>query len=218
MVMNSMTGIQVLLAEPHEIVREGYMKVLKSWRPNIRFEHATNYGETYGKVADQAWDLVILELALPGRCGLELLNDMNHMRSRPRVLASSSYDESKFGVRALRSGASGYVCKEQGVTVFLQAVDAVLGGRTFLSPHLAQTLVQTVQQDSHLKGHELLSDREFQILRRLARGQCIKEIAQSLCLSSKTVSSHRSHLMVTLKVDTLAELVQYAIKHGLVED
>lgn len=218
LVMNGMNQIQVLLAEPHEIVREGYMKVLKAWRPDIFFDHSTNYGETYGKMADHSWDLVILELALPGRCGLELLHDMSHLRQRPRVLASSAYNESKFGVRALRSGAAGYVCKEQGVTVFIQAVDAVLGGRTYLSPHLAQSLVHTVQHSNQLNAHELLSDREFQVLRRLARGECVKEIAQSLCLSSKTVSSHRTHLMDVLNVKTLSELVQYCIKHELMED
>lgn len=197
------------------------MKVLREWRPDIRFDYSTNYGETYGKMADKPWDLVILELALPGRCGLELLKDMSHLRQRPKVLASSAYDEVKFGVRALRSGASGYVCKEQGVGVFMQAVDAVLGGRTYLSPLLAQSLAQSlclsVQRKPHLKPHENLTAREFQIMWRLARGECVKEIAQALNLSSKTVSSHRSHVMEVLGVDSLAELVRYALKHGLVD-
>lgn len=205
---------RVLIVDDHELMRDAYKHALRTLG-SFEFGEAGAYQEAHEMVVSSVWDVVILDVTIPGRSGLDFLADIKAQPNPPTVLICSGHDESVYGVRAFKAGAAGYFCKTAGTGEFLNAMKEVLIGNNYISPNLAQKLAAFVRSDYQEQPHTTLSEREFQVLRKLIDGSAIKEIAADLCLSSKTVSTYRVRLMEKLKVQSLPELVQYCIQNGL---
>lgn len=206
-----------LLVEDHGIVRDALRDCLSVAYPGCEIHEATNYPEGLAAISKPIWDLVILDLSLPGRGGLELLWDSRDQRGRVPVLVFTMYSEDAFGVRALRLGASGYLHKAAGKEAILGAVQDLLAGRRHVPPALAQTLLRFVQSPEDRPKHELLSERELQVMRCIALGQSMKVIGNNLNLSVKTISTYRSRILQKLGVQSNAEMIGYCFKHELVQ-
>jgi two-component system, NarL family, invasion response regulator UvrY len=206
----------VLIIDDHQLMRDAYKHAIMTLG-SFEFGEAGTYDEAHEKVMAKSWDIVILDVTIPGRNGLDFLADIKAQPNAPAVLVCSGHDESVYGVRAFKGGAAGYVCKTDGTGEFLKAMKEILIGQTYISPNLAQNLAAFVRSDFQEQPHTTLSEREFQVLRKLINGSAIKEIAADLNLSSKTVSTYRVRLMEKLRVKSLPELVQYCIQHGLMD-
>jgi two-component system, NarL family, invasion response regulator UvrY len=206
-----------LIVDDHGIIRDALRDSLRRAYPGCMVEEAVSYPEAMAALCRHPWDLVLLDLNLPGRGGLELLWDSREQRGRTPVLVLTMYSEDAFGVRALRLGASGYLQKGAGQAAILGAVEDLLAGRRHVPPALAQTLLRYVQSPEDRPRHELLSERELQVMRCIARGQSMKMIGNNLNLSVKTISTYRSRILQKLGVHSNAEMIGYCFKHELVE-
>ncbi|SKA94341.1 two component transcriptional regulator, LuxR family [Prosthecobacter debontii] len=207
---------RILIVDDHQLMREAYKHAIMTLG-SFEFGEAGTYQEAHDLVTASRWDIVILDVTIPGRNGLDVLAEIRNLPHAPAVLVCSGHDESVYGVRAFKAGAAGYVCKTAGTGEFLKAVREIVQGNNYISTNLAQNLAAFVRSDFQEQPHTTLSEREFQVLRKLINGDALKEIAAELNLSSKTVSTYRSRLMEKLKVKSLPELVQYCIEHGLME-
>lgn len=207
---------RVLIVDDHQLMRDAYKHSMMTLG-SFEFGEAGTYQEAHDMMASHTWDIVILDVTIPGRNGLDFLAEIKAQPKAPAVLVCSGHEESVYGVRAFKAGAAGYVCKTAGTGEFLKAVKEILIGQNYISPNLAQNLAAFVRSDFQEQPHTTLSEREFQVLRKLINGDPIKEIAAQLNLSSKTVSTYRVRLMEKLRVKSLPELVQYCIQHGLME-
>jgi two-component system, NarL family, invasion response regulator UvrY len=182
---------------------------------NVAFGEAGRPSEALEKLQRDPWDVVILDISLPGRGGVEALRDIKRLRPKIPVLVLSMHAEEHYALRALRAGAAGYVNKEGAAEELAGAVRKVLMGGTHVSPRLAETLAKNLQFGDR-PAHERLSDRELEVLRGLAAGRSVKEISASLSLSEKTVSTYRTRLLEKMQMHSNAELIQYALHEGLV--
>lgn len=207
---------RILIVDDHQLMRDAFKHAMMTLG-TFEFGEAGTYEEAHDLMAHESWDIVILDVTLPGRNGLDFLAEIKARPNAPYVLVCSGHDESVYGVRAFKAGAAGYVCKTAGTGEFLNAAREILMGQNYISPNLAQNLAAFVRSDFQEQPHTTLSEREFQVLRKLISGDAIKEIASDLSLSSKTVSTYRVRLMEKLRVKSLPELVQYCIQHGLME-
>ena len=212
-----MTPPHILLADQHEITREGYMSVLRNALPEAHFGQARSFQEAGAACEKEAWHLIILEIGMPDGDGVDFIAHINQMPAPPRILVSTSQDESKYGLRLIQSGAAGFVSKTTGIDDLVKGVQAVLEGRNYVSPILAQNLVQYVKPHSQQTSQEILSEREYEVLVKLAEGLSIKEIAIGMTLSSKTISTYRARLMQKLGLKSLAEIVRYCLDNGIVK-
>lgn len=207
---------RILIVDDHQLMRDAFKHAMMTLG-SYEFGEAGTYQEAHDMMASQPWDVVILDVTIPGRNGLDFLAEIKAQAHAPAVLVCSGHDESVYGVRAFKAGAAGYVCKAAGTGEFLKAVKEILVGQNYISPNLAQNLAAFVRSDFQEQPHTTLSEREFQVLRKLINGDAIKEIASDLSLSSKTVSTYRVRLMEKLRVKSLPELVQYCMQHGLMD-
>jgi len=209
--------LRILIGDDHSVVRRGLKNILEE-APDIRVTgEARDAHETLNMVRRQNWDLVVLDLTMPGKSGLEVLKEIKEERPRLPVLILSVHSEDQYAVRVLKAGASGYLTKEMAPEQLMQAVRRVLSGRKYVSPSLAEKLALNLESPSDRPPHELLSDREYQVLCLIASGKAAKEIASELSLSVKTVSTYRSRILEKMRLKNNAELIHYAISHGLVD-
>ncbi len=209
--------IRVLIADDHAVVRQGLKQILRSI-PELTVAGESSSGdETLEKLRAEEWDLVILDISMPGRNGLELLKLLKHEHPKTPVLVLSMHSEDQFAVRMLKAGASGYLTKESASEELVKAVRKIISGGKYVSPTLAEKLASQMHPDFDRPPHEVLSDREFQVMRMIARGQTVKEIADELMLSVKTISTYRTRALEKLELRTNAQLIHYAIQNGLVE-
>ena len=178
---------------------------------------ADNGDSTLDKVRSENWDVLVLDMSMPGRGGLDILKDVRRERPHTRVLVLSMHPEDQFAVRLLKAGASGYLTKESAPEELVAAMRKVLTGGKYISATLAEKLAFDVDRDSDQPLHELLSDREFQVLRMMASGRTVQQIADELLLSAKTISTYRARILEKLKLKSNAELIHYAIQNRLVE-
>ena len=208
--------IHILVADDHAVVRRGIKETLVDASDMFRVEEAGTAPEVLERVRGQTWDLLILDLNLPGRGGLDLLADIRHDRPRLPVLVLSMYPEDQFAVRALRAGANGYLNKESAAEELVTAVNKIVKGGRYVSDALAERLAISVGPDADRAPHEALSDREFQVLRLIGSGRTVSQIAEELSLSVKTISTYRTRILVKMGMATNAELTVYAVRTGLV--
>lgn len=206
---------RVLLVDDHAVVRRGVRDILTEALGNVAFGEAGRPSEALEKLQHDPWDVVILDISLPGRGGVEALRDIKRLRPKIPVLVLSMHAEEHYALRALRAGAAGYVNKEGAAEELAGAVRKVLMGGTHVSARLAETLAKNLQSGDR-PAHERLSDRELEVLRGLAAGKSVKEISVSLSLSEKTVSTYRTRLLEKMQMHSNAELIQYALHEGLV--
>jgi len=208
---------RILLVDDHPIVRQGIKQVLAgAFQPALVGE-AANAEEGLSEVRNTAWDVLVLDLTLPGVSGLDLLKDLRRERPSLPVLVLSMHPPDQFARRAMNAGAAGYLTKDSAPTELVKAVGEVIAGRRYLNPLVIEDLVSRVQPDSERRPHEALSDREYQVLRLLGSGRTISDIARDLGLSVKTVSTYRSRVLAKLGMTSNSELMRYAIQNQLLD-
>ena len=207
----------VLIADDHAVVRAGMKQFLAAERSITDIGEASTGSETLARLRDQPWDLLILDINMPDRSGLDILRHARASHPKTLVLVVSGFSEKQYAVHALRAGASGYVAKDQAPEDLLKAVRTVLMGRRFVSASLAEMLVDDLDNPSDRPLHSQLSQREFQIMVKLAAGRAVSEIAQELCISVKTVSTYRARVLEKMGLQNNAELTTYALRNGLIQ-
>jgi two-component system, NarL family, invasion response regulator UvrY len=210
-----MREVRFLIVDDHPMVREGIERLLGAEFPGATMATASVESEALAVLDDGRPAVVILDLNLPARDGLDVLRNIKDRNPACPVLIHTMYPESQFGVRAMRGGADGYLTKDQPVAEFLTAVKRLLGGKRYISPALVELLADTLAGAVSSDRLELLSDREHQVLRRLAAGETVTEIAQQMNLSVKTVSTYRGRLLEKLQLKTTAALIRFGIEHEL---
>lgn len=204
-----------LIADDHAIFREGIKQVIASTSGPAMVEEAATGVEAVKKVTANRYDLVLLDISMPGRNGLDILMELKRIRPEVAVVMLSMYPEEQYAIRAFRAGASGYVTKGCSPGELLTAMQRVMSGKKYVSPALAEVLVST-EGGSEKPLHMDLSNREYQVLCMLASGKTLSRVAAELTLSIKTVSTHRAHLLKKMNLQNNAELTRYALEHQLV--
>lgn len=208
--------LRILIADDHAVYRHGLRCVLADELKDVVFGEAREARELLTLLEREDWNLLLLDITLPGRSGLDLLPDIKKLRPNLPVLIVSMHPEEEFGVRALQAGAAGYVWKQNPVESLVAAVRAVLGGARYISARLAEQLAHELQHGFR-PAHARLSAREFEVMRMIARGSNTKSIAAELSLSPKTVSTYRARVLKKLRLRTDADIVRYAMHNRLIE-
>ncbi|MDQ3687992.1 MAG: response regulator transcription factor [Acidobacteriota bacterium] len=209
--------MRILIADDHAIVRQGLRQTVAGQPDMIVAGEAQNAHETLKLVREQEWDVVVLDITMPGRSGLDLLIELKRERPNLPILILSMHSEEQFAVRALKSRASGYITKQSAPKELIKAIRKVYQGGKYVSPSLAESLAFELGDSGGKSAHEKLSDREYQILRMIATGRTPKEIAAELNLSEKTVSTYRMRLLEKMNMKRNAELIRYALENQLVD-
>lgn len=209
--------LRILIADDHALIREGLKKILKAAQDISVVSEAQNAREVIEEMKKQEIDVVILDISLPGKSGLELLKDIKLDYPKLPVLILSMHPEDRFAVRALKAGAAGYVTKESAVEELVKAVRKVVQGRKYVSPALAEKLAFDLETDTGKPPHENLSDREYQVMCLIAIGKSVREIASELYLSISTVNTYRGRILEKMNMKTDAELIRYAVQNQLVD-
>jgi len=210
--------IEVLIADDHPIVRHGLRSALSD-TPDIHVrDEASDGPEVLEKVRIQDFDVILLDLAMPTMNGFDVLKEIMLEKPRSKVLILSTYPEKQYAVRCLKAGALGYLTKESAATELLEAIRRTSQGRKYVTASLAQQLVDEIDVDSQRSPHELLSDREFQVLCLLGQGKSVTEAADALKLSIPTVSTYRARILDKMKLNSTAQLIVYALEHKLIKN
>jgi two-component system, NarL family, invasion response regulator UvrY len=207
--------IRILIADDHPIVRRGLREILAD-EPDLAVPGEAKNGQEVLQLLSQEWDVLVLDINMPGRSGFELLHEVKARCPNLPVLIMSIHSEEQFGVRALKAGAAGYLTKESAPDELVKAIRKVHDGGKYVSPALGEQLALALEFGAQMP-HDALSNRENEILCLIASGKTVGEIAEHLILSVKTVSTYRSRILEKMKLHTNAELMLYAMQHGLVE-
>lgn len=213
----SSPSIRVLLADDHDLVRRGTREILLEARPGLIFGEARTTQETLRLVSSDSWDLVVLDINMPGRGGLEVLEQIRRDCPETPVLVVSAYPEEEFAIRSFKLGARGYLTKCSASDELVAAFQKILNGGKYVTATLAEQLVDSVGAPASRKAHENLSQREMQVLQHIAQGKTIKETAAALCLSEKTVGTYRTRISTKLNLSTNVEITRYALLNKLVD-
>ncbi len=208
---------RILIADDHEIVRRGLRQILTDEFPKLQMGDAANARDAVEAVRKQAWDAVLLDINMPGRSGLEVLEDLKRLRPAMPVVVLTAFPEEDYAVRAFKLGASGYVSKESASDELLAALRKALAGGRYVTASLAEKLAASVAGDAPSTPHETLSNRELQVLRLIAQGRTIKEVAAELALSEKTIGTYRARISEKMGLATNVELARYAYQHKLTD-
>jgi len=204
--------LRILIADDHAIVRKGLVLLLCEKYPTAEIKDVGSGNELLDEVKANLWDIILLDISMPGRNGIETLRQLQISGIKTPVLMLSMYPEDQYAVRVLKAGAFGFINKGTATEELLTAVQAVLEGRKYISPAVAQRLGETL---GVLPGHELLSNRELQILQLIASGKTISEIARELALSVNTISTYRARILEKLNLHNSAEITRYALDNNL---
>lgn len=212
-----MSGHRILIVDDHPIVRQGLKQILADAAEIGEIVEAATPQDALDLVRRRKWDVIILDIGLPGRGGLEVLKDIKREVPRLPVLILSMHAEDQYAVRSIRAGAAGYLTKEAATENLIEAVRKVASGGRYISPELADRLATELTVDVDRPLHASLSDREFEVLRSIASGQTVGEIADRLSLSVKTVSTYRARILEKMHLKNNAELMQYVLTHHLLD-
>ncbi len=208
--------IKILIADDHPVVRQGLKQMLADYDDMIVAGEAGTSQEVLNNVYKNDYDVVLLDIFMPGRSGLEIISELKKECPKTAVLVLSAYPEEQYSVRALRRGASGYLLKISAPEELISAIRTVSQGRNYISSSLADRLANMIKDDAQESPHERLSDREFQVMRMIVSGKSLKEIAEDLALSDKTVSTYRTRILEKMNMKNNAEIIHYAMEQGLV--
>jgi len=209
--------MKILIADDHAVFRRGLKETLSEAFPRVVFGEAQTAQETFELAQRQDWNVIILDISMPGRSGLDILDDLRRSRPKIPVLLLTMHPEQQFARRALKAGAAGYLTKDSVPEELKEAIKRISTGGRYVSATLAETLAVDLGRGADLPIHELLSDREFQVLRMIASGKTVKEVADELSLSVKTVSTYRSRILEKTGLKTTADLIRYALQTQLVD-
>ena len=209
--------IRIVIADDHAVVREGLKRIILSADDMAVIGEASNGAEVIQQVRELDFEVLILDLSMPGRSGMELIKLVRCEKPRLRILVLSMHEELQYAVRSIKSGASGYLTKDSAPTQLMQVLRKVAAGGAFISAGVAEQLALGSMLGSSCAPHERLTDREFEVFRLIAMGMSVTDIAGRLNLSAKTISTHKANLMQKMSLQNQSELIRYAIKHGVTE-
>lgn len=207
--------IHVLIADDHAIVRQGLKQILSETEDMVVAGEADDGAEALRLARHQRWDVFLLDVSMPNRNGIDTLKQLKKEFPRSPVLILSMHPEEHYAVRAIKSGAAGYLTKQSAPGLLVTAIRQVAGGKRFISPTLAEHLAAAISDDGEKLPHERITDREYQVLSRITTGKTLTQIADELNLSVKTVSEYRKRLLEKMRLETTAELIRYGVEHGL---
>ncbi len=208
--------LQIIIADDHAIVRKGLKQILLDEMLDAQVSEATSTENLLEIMRQQKFDLVISDISMPGRSGIDLLKQLHIDYPSLPVLILSMHPETQYAMRALKAGAAGYLTKDTASEELVKAVHQILNGRKYISPSLAELLAENVGGNTTETSHEILSDREFEVMKMIAAGKSISEIAEALSISINTVSTYRSRVLEKMKLQTNANLTLYAVEHKLI--
>ena len=209
--------IKVVIADDHAILRAGLKQILAETDDIVVISEAENAAEAIRQGCKSDADVILMDIAMPDRSGMDALKYIKHVNSKIAVLMLSMYREDQYAVRALKSGAAGYVCKQSASSELVNAIRTVAKGKKYITPEVAEILANQVGMESEISPHESLSDREFQTMTMIASGFSVSDIADKLALSVKTISMYRTRMLEKLNLRHNAEVTHYAIKNHLVD-
>ncbi len=208
--------MKILIADDHALIRRGLKQIIDEEFPSATTGEAEDCQQVLDRVRKDAWDIVILDLTMPGGDGLEVLKQIKVIRPQLPVLILSMHTEDQFGTAVLKQGAAGFLSKRTASEELAKAIRQVTRGGKYITPTLAEKLAFEVERDTDKPPHKTLSNREYQVFLMLASGKSVNEISQELSLSEKTIRQFRSRLLAKMKMKNNVELAHYAIQHGLV--
>lgn len=208
--------MRILIADDHTVVRKGLRQIILEAFPSAHIEEVGDAESLVRQAMANPWDIVITDLSMPGRSGLDALHQLKQQQPKLPVLILSIHPEEQYAIRVLKAGAAGYLSKDAASEELVGAIQRVLLGKKYISPSVAEKLASTLDLDDDRLPHEQLSDREFDVLKLIAVGRSITEIAQMLSLSPTTISTYRSRILTKLNAKTNADLILYALEHRLV--
>ena len=209
--------IRIVIADDHAVVREGLKRIVSAADDMELVGEAADGTEVMQRVRELSFDVLMLDLSMPGRSGMELIKLVHAEKPRLRILVLSMHQELQYAVRAIKSGASGYLTKESAPSLLEQAIRKLAGGGAFISAEVAEQLALGAMPGNETLPHESLSNREFEVFRLLVAGISVTDIGLRLKLSVKTVSSHKANLTHKMGLQNQSELIRYALKHGLID-
>lgn len=211
------TEMRILIADDHVIIRQGLKQILADAFSQAVFGEANNGHEALELIYKQPWDIVLLDITMPGKSGLDVLKQVVDAQPNMAVLVLSMHPEDQYAVRVLKTGAAGYLTKNTASDEVVNAVKKVIAGGKYVSTSLAESLATSLNSPVGKAPHEILSDREYQVMRLIAIGRSVKEIAFELSLSVKTISTYRTRIMEKMKLKTNADIIRYAVHEKLVD-
>jgi DNA-binding NarL/FixJ family response regulator len=209
--------IKLLMADDHTVVREGLKQIVADTNDIVVTGEASDGREVLAKVSKEDYDVVILDISMPGPGGLEILKQLKRENPELPILILSIYPEEQYATRALKAGASGYLTKESAPDELIMAIQTAYNGKKYVSSFLAEKLAHDLEIDTEILRHEKLSDREFQIMIMISEGKRLKDIAMELYLSDKTITTYRSRILEKMRMKNNSELTRYAIENNLIE-
>ncbi|MBC8358856.1 MAG: response regulator transcription factor [Candidatus Aminicenantes bacterium] len=209
--------IKILIADDHAVVRKGLKQILAETSDIVAASEAKNGQEVLEKVRKSDYDIVMLDISMPGRSGIEILKQLKDEKPEVLVLVLSMHPEEQYAVRALKAGASGYLTKDSAPEELIEAIRKISQGGKYITASLAEKLAFDLEIDSEKPLHETLSDREYEVMCKIASGKTIKEIAEELFLSVKTISTYRSRILEKMGMKNNTQLVHYALKNRLLD-
>ena len=207
--------MRILIADDHAVVRTGLKEILAQEFPRAVFGEAGSSAETLEKIRKEPWDVLVLDISMPGRSGLDVLHELKDAHSKLPVLVLSMHSEEEYAVRTLKAGAAGYLTNESAPDELVNAIKKLLAGGKYVSESLAQILVADLEAGDGQAPHDLLSDREFEVMLMIASGKTVTEIGKKLSLSVKTISTYRRRILEKMGLRSNADLTQYAIARDL---
>src|SRR5688572_5372176 len=208
--------LRILIADDHAIIRKGLRQILLEEYPSAIIEEVGDAESAINKTVTNNWDVIICDLSMPGRSGLDVVQHVKQNFPKLPVLILSIHPEEQYAVRALRAGAAGYLSKDAATEELVKAVQKILQGRKYISASLAEIMVSELDQDATKPRHELLSDRELQVFKLIAAGTAVSEIAEKLSLSITTVSTYRARILEKMDIRTNADMTRYALEQKLI--
>lgn len=212
-----MRTMHILIADDHAVVRRGLREILTEALPGARFSEASSGDEVLGRLAASPVSVLVLDINMPGRSGLDVLRDVKRDYPRVPTIILSVQPEDQYAMRCLRAGAAAYINKDSAPEELEQAIKKILGGGRYVSPRLAEKLVAQFDEPAEKPFHERLSDREYEVMKMIASGVALTEIADRLRVSVKTVSTYRSRIMEKMQMKSNAEVTRYAMTHQLID-
>jgi two-component system invasion response regulator UvrY len=209
--------IKIIIADDHSVVREGVKHILSESLDAVFTGEAGNSQELLEEINKKNYDLILLDIAMPGRDGLETLKEIKTLKPKMPVLILSMFPEEQYAMRALKSGASGYLTKDSIPDELIKAVKKVLRGGKYVSSSFSEKLLLSLDHDTEKMPHEALSNREYQVMKMIASGKTLKEISDELFLSVKTISTYRARILEKMEMENNAEIIHYAVKNKLID-
>lgn len=209
--------IKILIADDHPIFRQGLKQVLAAEYDLAVLGESGDAQDMIELARREPWDIVVLDISMPGRTGLDLLKQLKYEHPKLPVLILSAYPEDQYAVHALKAGAAGYMTKERAPQELIKAIRKILRGGKYITESLAEKLAFNLETDTDKPLHEALSDREYQVMRMIVSGESLKQIAEELCLSRKTITTFRARILEKMNMESNAELVRYAVQSRLIE-